>query len=116
MHRLSTAKDGKPVYKRDDKSGKYVIWDNREGTVPVYDPAYMTIFPRMWNNQEDRYIEDYKNWAGIKNDPDNKHIPTFKENLRYFFRYQVNHMYFRYLFWNFVGRQNDNQGTLRRYS
>ena len=64
----------------------------------------------MWNNQEDRYIEDYKNWAGITNDPENKHIPTFGENLRYFFRYQLNHMYFRYLFWNFVGRQNDNQG------
>ncbi|MCK9399487.1 MAG: DUF2723 domain-containing protein [Bacteroidales bacterium] len=104
-------KDGKPVYKRDDKSGKYVIGDSRKGTVPVYDPDYMTIFPRMWNNQEDRYIEDYKNWAGIEKDPDNKHIPTFKENLRYFFRYQLNHMYFRYLFWNFVGRQNDNQGN-----
>jgi hypothetical protein len=102
--------NGKPVYKRDDKTGKYIVWDSREGTIPVYDPAYMTIFPRMWNNQEDRYIEDYKNWAGITNDPDNKHIPTFGENLRYFFRYQINHMYFRYLFWNFVGRQNDSQG------
>jgi hypothetical protein len=107
---LIDREDGKPVYKRDDKTGKYIVSDSREGTVPVYDPDYMTIFPRMWNNQEDRYIEDYKNWAGISNDPDNKHIPTFGENLRYFFRYQLNHMYFRYLFWNFVGRQNDNQG------
>jgi tetratricopeptide (TPR) repeat protein len=103
--------DGKPVYKRDDKTGKYIVWDSREGTVPVYDPEYMTIFPRMWNNQENRYIEDYKNWAGITKDPENKRIPTFGENLRYFFRYQLNHMYFRYLFWNFVGRQNDNQGV-----
>ncbi len=103
-------KNGDPVYKRDDKSGKYIVWDSREGTIPVYDPAYMTIFPRMWNNQEERYIDDYKKWAGIKNDPDNKHIPTFGENLRYFYDYQINHMYFRYFFWNFVGRQNDNQG------
>ena len=108
---LTDREDGKPFYKRDDKSGKYIVWDSREGTVPVYDPDYMTIFPRMWNNQEDRYIQDYKNWAGIRNDPENKHIPTFGENLRYFFRYQLNHMYFRYLFWNFVGRQNDNQGN-----
>ncbi|HOX79149.1 MAG TPA: MFS transporter [Bacteroidales bacterium] len=107
---LIDREDGKPVYKRDDASGKYIVWDSREGTVPVYDPEYTTIFPRMWNNQEDRYIQDYKNWAGIRNDPDNKHIPTFSENLRYFFRYQVNHMYIRYFFWNFVGRQNDNQG------
>jgi hypothetical protein len=107
---LIDRENGKPVYARDEKSGRYVIIDSREGTVPVYDPAYMTIFPRMWNSQEDRYIEDYKNWAGITNDPENKRVPTFSENLRYFFRYQLNHMYFRYLFWNFVGRQNDNQG------
>jgi hypothetical protein len=107
---LTEREDGKPVYGRDDKAGKYVVIDDRKSTVPVYDPQYMTIFPRMWNNQEDRYAEDYKNWAGIKNDPDNKHIPTFSENLRYFFRYQLNHMYFRYFFWNFVGRQNDGQG------
>ena len=103
--------DGKPFYKRDDRSGRYIIWDDRKGTIPVYDPDYMTIFPRMWNSQEDRYIQDYKNWAGITGDPENKKIPTFGQNLRYFFRYQVNHMYFRYLFWNFVGRQNDNQGV-----
>jgi tetratricopeptide (TPR) repeat protein/MFS family permease len=103
--------DGKPVYKRDDKTGKYIVWDSREGTVPVYDPDYMTIFPRMWNSQEDRYADDYKSWSGITNDPDNKKIPTFSENLRFFFSYQLNFMYFRYFFWNFIGRQNDNQGT-----
>jgi hypothetical protein len=108
---ITDREDGKPVYIRDDKTGEYIVWDSREGTIPVYDPDYLTIFPRMWNNQEDRYIEDYKNWAGITNDPDNKKIPTFSQNLRYFFRYQVNHMYFRYFFWNFVGRQNDNQGV-----
>jgi hypothetical protein len=102
--------DGKPVYARNDGSGKYEVWDDRKGTIPVYDPAYTTIFPRMWNNQEDRYIEDYKSWAGITNDPENKRVPTFSENLRYFIRYQLNHMYWRYFFWNFVGRQNDNQG------
>jgi MFS family permease len=107
---LTDRKDGKPVYGRDGKSDKYVVIDSREGTEPVYDPDYMTIFPRMWNNQEDRYIEDYKRWAGIANDPENKHIPTFGENLRYFFRYQINHMYIRYFLWNFAGRQNDNQG------
>ena len=102
--------DGKPVYARNETTGRYEIWDDRKGTIPVYDPKYTTIFPRMWNNQEDRYIDDYKNWAGIANDPDNKRIPTFSENLRYFVSYQLNHMYWRYFFWNFVGRQNDNQG------
>jgi len=36
--------------------------------------------------------------------------PTFIENLRFFFSYQVGFMYMRYFFWNFVGRQNDLQG------
>jgi len=58
---MTDRKDGKPVYGRDGKSDKYVIIDSREGTEPVYDPKYMTIFPRMWNNQEDRYAVDYKN-------------------------------------------------------
>lgn len=101
--------DGKPVYARDDGKGKYVIRDDRKGTIPVYDPGYMTLFPRMWNSQDQGYIENYKRWAGITNDPENKKLPTFGQNLRFFFRYQVGNMYFRYLFWNFVGRQNDRQ-------
>ncbi len=35
--------------------------------------------------------------------------PTALENLNYFFTYQLNHMYWRYFLWNFVGRQNDIQ-------
>jgi len=30
--------------------------------------------------------------------------------MTYFVNYQINFMYFRYFFWNFVGRQNDIQG------
>lgn len=33
--------------------------------------------------------------------------PTFGENMEFFFNYQLNHMYWRYFLWNFVGRQND---------
>ena len=33
--------------------------------------------------------------------------PSFGQNLRYFFNYQLNHMYMRYFMWNFAGRQND---------
>lgn len=103
--------DGKPVYARDNKVGKYVVIDDKKGDIPVYSPEHMTIFPRMWNNQEQRYINDYKNWAGITNDPENEQIPTFGQNLKYFFRYQIGHMYWRYFMWNFAGRQNDMQGT-----
>ena len=33
--------------------------------------------------------------------------PTFRQNLEYFFNYQLTHMYLRYFMWNFAGRQND---------
>ena len=37
-------------------------------------------------------------------------VPTQGENLRFFSDYQIGWMYFRYFFWNFVGKQNDVQG------
>ncbi len=37
-------------------------------------------------------------------------IPTFADNLNWFFTYQMGFMYWRYFMWNFAGRQNDVQG------
>jgi hypothetical protein len=37
-------------------------------------------------------------------------VPTQGENLRFFTDYQMGWMYFRYFFWNFIGKQNDTQG------
>jgi len=102
--------EANPVFVRDDTEGKYVNIKKGVKVVPVYDPNYMTLFPRMWNNQEGRYATEYKNWSGIKRDPDNKRIPSFGQNLRYFFSYQMGYMYFRYFMWNFAGRQNEIQG------
>lgn len=36
--------------------------------------------------------------------------PSFGENISYMFEYQFGYMYWRYLMWNFAGRQNDIQG------
>ncbi len=111
--------DGTPIYAKDEKTGKYIIVDERKGTIPVYDERFTTIFPRMWANMEPRYENEYKRWARIKGVPmqvaegDQKKTvarPTFAENLRYFWDYQVIHMYYRYFMWNFSGRQNDVQG------
>jgi len=35
------------------------------------------------------------------------HRPTYLQNLTFFGGYQLGYMYFRYLMWNFSGRQND---------
>jgi len=109
-----------PVYARDNEKGKYVIIDERKGRVSVYDPRFTTFFPRMWSNNEQNHIKEYQRWANIKGtqievtgqDGTPKPIvkPTFGENLSFFWNYQVIHMYWRYFMWNFVGKQNDNQG------
>jgi hypothetical protein len=117
-------KDGNPVYVKDTKKGKYVITDERKGTKAVYDPRFTTLFPRMWSNQKNAHIEMYKQYGKVKgipiqvegNDgkPETRIRPTFGENLRFFFTYQIGHMYFRYFMWNFSGRQNDieSQGEI----
>ncbi len=97
-------KDGAPTYTQ--QNGKYVITDKK--VERVYEAAAKTIFPRMWSDQENHAV-GYKKWAKLPDDDEKK--PTFSENLKYFFRYQVNYMYIRYFLWNFVGRQNDIQGT-----
>ena len=106
--------DDKPYYIQ--KGGKYVVADMRQK--PVFDSNLSTIFPRMYS-REAEHIEAYKQWANIKGrsvqvtgeDGEAKtiQIPTFGENLKFFFRYQVNQMYFRYFMWNFSGRQSDIQ-------
>jgi tetratricopeptide (TPR) repeat protein len=108
-------KEGKPIYSQID--GKYVVTYNR--LIPNYDENFKTIFPRMWSSMEDTHADDYRKWGEIKGtrvqhrnergEMETIIKPTFGENLRFFFRYQVNHMYLRYFMWNFVGRQNDIQ-------
>jgi hypothetical protein len=91
----------------------------REGAVATY--AQSTFFPRMYNSEgsgASLHRQLYVKWSGYdENDGasteigrDGKRLPTFGENLTYFFRYQVNFMYLRYFMWNFAGRQNDLQG------
>ena len=37
--------------------------------------------------------------------------PTTASNIQFMFEFQFGYMYWRYLMWNFTGRQNDNQGN-----
>jgi len=97
--------------------GKYEI----TGAMPggsIYEPKMETIFPRMYSDNAN-HVQAYKEWGKIKGTPvrvrtggkvETLEKPTFGENLRFFFSYQLGHMYMRYFMWNFVGRQNDLQG------
>ena len=73
----------------------------------IYEPSSTTVFPRMYS-PEAHHIDGYKYWADIT---DVNIKPTFAQNLKFFFGYQVGYMYLRYFMWNFVGRQNDIQGN-----
>jgi hypothetical protein len=98
--------DGTPVYVKDEKTGKYIISDERKNHSPNFDKKHSGIFPRMWS-RSDRHVRAYKEWGNIKGRKNKK--PSFADNLTYFFNYQINHMYFRYFMWNFAGKQNDIQ-------
>ena len=98
----------------------YVITDERKSRIPVYDEDFTTVFPRMWSNQRsvhamvyEEYIKDKSNRKTVRTRDGKTEtlvIPSFGDNLRFFFSYQIGHMYMRYFMWNFSGRQNDYQG------
>lgn len=111
--------DGSPVYIRDNSKGKYVITDARKDAIPNYDSRFTTFLPRMYSSQAN-HVRAYKSWGKVEGRPisitndrgqqETIYKPTFTENLRFLFRYQLGHMYFRYFMWNFSGRQNDIEG------
>ena len=112
-------KQGAPVYQRvekhsaDEKDAYEIVRHDME-----YIYAQNMLFPRMYS---DRHAQAYEEWMG---GVDGKEVPCDQcgqtvmvkvpsqfENLRFFFSYQLNFMYWRYFMWNFAGRQNDIQGN-----
>ena len=98
-------------------NGKYEV----TGTIAAkaqFPSELKTLFPRMYSRSSS-HIQVYEDWGNVKDRPINIRVgnetqtlvkPTMVENLRFFFSYQLGHMYMRYFMWNFVGRQNDVQG------
>ncbi len=101
----------------NEVDGKYVVTGSSAKS-SKYESSMKTFFPRM-HSSDPRHVEQYKRWGAIEGKPvkvqeNGKEVtlmkPTFLENLRFFFTYQLGHMYFRYFMWNFAGRQNDIPG------
>ena len=98
-------KESRSFYVGDDE--KYHPYYNI--TAYEYPPEFNMFFPRMHSYSHEA---GYKDWVDIQGRPVEYRgqvytVPTFGENMTYFFRYQLNFMYWRYFMWNFVGRQND---------
>ncbi|SEA28474.1 Protein of unknown function [Porphyromonadaceae bacterium KH3R12] len=79
--------------------------------LPNYGYTNTMLFTRMHSQPNNPSFRNhslgYEQWGGVT---DLNQKPTFWQNLKFFFSYQVNHMYWRYFMWNFSGRQNDIQG------
>ena len=93
-------KEGKNIYRKGDT--KYEV----AGKKTDYEYDRTTVFPRMYSDDQ-RHVEEYKNLMGFNGD----YFPGLVDNVVYLFKYQIGNMYMRYFMWNFVGRQNDDQGA-----
>jgi len=79
----------------------------------VFAPEDKMVFPRIWDMSNDQNHADYyAYYLGMNRMQDGTydHEINQVDNIKYFFGYQLNWMYFRYFMWNFSGKQNDNQG------
>lgn len=105
----------------------------------VYPDELNMWFPRMTSNKP-ADLESYEAWAGMTTDAMTPVMapqaidstgrrvgkvnpvtgqremreafrPTYLQQLRYMLGYQMGYMYFRYLLWNFAGRQNNVPST-----
>jgi len=120
MYQTKTTK-GAAIYQKivktsENQKDKYIVVGNKQD--PVFINAFNTLFPRMYSRVAS-HVSEYKSWSNMKGKTINYQlgdqnrtevIPTFIDNLKFFFNYQLNYMYFRYFMWNFSGRQNDIQG------
>jgi hypothetical protein len=76
------------------------------GEVPEYqyDENRSTVLPRIYSN-DPAHVKVYQSWSGLANGEK----PRFIHNLKFMIKYQLGHMYWRYLMWNFSGRAGDEQ-------
>ncbi|MFD2569471.1 DUF2723 domain-containing protein [Spirosoma soli] len=95
-------KRGAPMWKKE--GNKYVIFDYLPEY--VYAPGDQMLFPRIYSSQRD-HPQLYRQILGLAEGQK----PTMADNLKYLFSHQLGHMWWRYLMWNFAGRESDEEGA-----
>ena len=82
-----------------------------------YEYAQNMLFPRMYSSAHTAYYKSWQDITGYDVPYDQcgemlmVNMPTQWDNIKFFFSYQLNFMYWRYFMWNFAGRQNDIQSS-----
>jgi hypothetical protein len=89
----SKSADGKDEYVKVGEKIDYEYEDNR-------------LFPRIWDGNDPGHVNFYKQYLELADGE----IPQAKDNMKYFFGYQMGWMWWRYFMWNFAGRENDIEG------
>ncbi|MCK8494344.1 DUF2723 domain-containing protein [Spirosoma sp. RP8] len=95
-------KQGAPMWKKE--GNKYVIFDHQPEY--VYAPGDEMLFPRVYSSQQN-HPQLYRQMLGLAEGQK----PTMGDNLKFMFDYQLGHMWWRYLMWNFAGRESDEEGA-----
>lgn len=108
--------DGTPVLTYDHEKKKYITSNDGKYKHVNYANEFKMPFPRLYDRGDAKM---YQAWTLIEGENIQYPVkeimttikkPTFSENLNFFFDYQVQWLNMRYLFWNFVGKQNDHHG------
>jgi hypothetical protein len=102
--KITDQTEASPIYRKGktqyEQSGKRMDY--------TYD--HTTLFPRIWSTDGDSQyatnLEFYKDFLGLADGQS----PTFTDNMKWLFNWQIYQMYTRYFLWNFVGRYNDMDG------
>ncbi|UKT64099.1 protein O-mannosyl-transferase family [Pedobacter mucosus] len=91
--------EGKTIWRKGEN--KYEV----AGKKSDYEYNNNTLLPRMYSD-DPKHAEFYKEWMHL----DETKKPNLVDNVGFLVSYQIGYMYMRYFAWNFVGRQNDEQG------
>ncbi|MEO9871584.1 glycosyltransferase family 117 protein [Ekhidna sp.] len=91
------------------KAKSYIVNEGRyeevgEISTYHYQDDRMTILPRIYSNDHN-HMETYRKWTNLSVGEK----PRFGDNLTFMWKYQLGHMYGRYMMWNFAGRSSDVQ-------
>ncbi len=97
--KITDQKEGATIYRKGKT--KYEVAGKKQ--VLVYD--HTTVFPRIYS-QDGSDPQFYHDWLKIPQDQ----APTFGDNMKFMFSWQMYQMYWRYFLWNYVGRYNDMDG------
>ncbi len=103
--------DAEPVkMNREDRYGlvgdKYEVIDEKFSY--EYRKKDKILFPRAGHSDRAQLHESWRSYLSGTDKVRGK--PGMGYNLGFMVQYQIRYMYFRYFFWNFIGRQNGTQG------